>query len=153
MGREDQIIGERKRKINELKEAGINPYPHSFERKNTCLECLNSDEGTKVQTAGRLMTKRDLGKIAFANLADESGTIQLAFQEGETSEETKNFFKKYLDTGDFVGVEGKVILTKTGQISILVKKLVVLSKAVLPLPEKYHGLKDKEERYRKRYWI
>ena len=151
MGREDQIIGERKRKITELKEQGINPYPHSYERKNTCLECLNSKEGTSVKTAGRLMTKRDLGKIAFANLTDESGTIQITLQEGQTSDETKNFFKKYTDTGDFVGVEGKIILTKTGQISILVKDIVVLSKAVLPLPEKFHGLKDKEERYRKRY--
>jgi len=151
MGREDQIITERKRKISELKEQKINPYPHSFDRKNTCLECLNSKEGLKVQTAGRIMTKRDLGKIAFANLTDESGTIQVALQEGKTTEEVKNFFKKYVDTGDFVGVKGEVILTKTGQISILAEDLVVLSKAVLPLPEKYHGLKDKEERYRKRY--
>lgn len=151
MGREEQIIGERKRKISELKESGINPYPHKFERKNTCLESLNSSEGSLVKTAGRIMTKRDLGRIIFANLSDESATIQITFQDGETKEEVKSFFKKYVDTGDFVGVEGKIILTKTGQISILVEKIEMLSKAVLPLPEKYHGLKDKEERYRKRY--
>jgi lysyl-tRNA synthetase, class II len=144
MGREEQIIGERKRKISELKENGINPYPHTFERKNTCLESLNSSQGSLIKTAGRVMTKRDLGRIIFANLSDESATIQITFQDGETKEEVKSFFKKYVDTGDFVGVEGKIILTKTGQISILVEKIEMLSKAVLPLPEKYHGLKDKE---------
>jgi lysyl-tRNA synthetase class 2 len=106
MGREEQIINERKRKIAELKEEKVNPYPHFFDRKNTCLECLNSSEGTKVKTAGRIMTKRDLGKIAFANLMDESGTIQLAFQEGKQARD-KIFFQKYADTGDFVGVEGE----------------------------------------------
>ncbi len=151
MGREEQIIGERKRKISELNEIGINPYPHSFEKKHTCLESLNLKEGENTKTAGRVMTKRDLGKIIFSNLMDESATIQITFQEGKTEEEVKSFFKKYVDTGDFIGVEGEIILTKTGQISILVEKIEMLSKAVLPLPEKYHGLKDKEERYRKRY--
>jgi len=96
-----------------------------------------------------LMTKRDFGKISFASLQDDSGKIQIVLQDGKTPQ--KNFFKKYIDAGDFVGVEGKMIKTKTGEVSILVKKIEILSKAILPLPEKFHGLKDEEERLRKRY--
>jgi len=97
------------------------------------------------------MTKRDLGKISFCNLQDSSGVIQIVFQEEKTPEKIFEFFRKYIDGGDFVGVEGKVFKTKTNQISILVEKLELLSKSILPLPEKFHGLQDKEERYRKRY--
>ena len=151
MGREQQIINERKRKIEELRKQGINPYAYRFDKKQNVTECLKSKIGTNVKTAGRLITKRDLGKIIFANLQDFSGKIQLVFQEKETPEKIKSFFKKYIDTGDFLGIEGKIFETKTKQISILIKKIELLSKAILPLPEKWHGLKDKEERYRKRY--
>ena len=151
MGREDQIIKERMRKLSELKEENINPYPNKFDKKQTCLESSKLKIGTKVKTAGRLMTKRDLGKIAFCVLKDESGKIQIVFQEGKTPEKQKKFFKKYIDSGDFVGVEGNIIKTKTGEISILVKKIELLSKSILPLPEKHKGLQNDEERYRKRY--
>src|SRR3989344_1380129 len=151
MSREDQIINERLRKVKELKEQGIDPYPHKFNKKHTAAEALKSKLGAKVITAGRIMTKRDIGKIIFANLRDHTGDIQIVFQEGETPEKVKDLFKKYVDAGDFVGVEGKVFKTKTKQISILVDKLTILSKSILPLPEKFHGLQDKEERYRKRY--
>ncbi|MFH1607678.1 MAG: lysine--tRNA ligase [archaeon] len=147
MSREEQIINERKRKIKELRESGINPYGYVFDKKNNISECKKI--GAKVKTAGRLMTKRDLGKIAFAHLQDESGRIQLVLQEGETQQ--KDFFKKFIDAGDFVGIEGKIIKTKTGEISILVKKIEILSKSILPLPEKFHGLKGEEEKLRKRY--
>ena len=150
MGREEQIIQERLRKIKELRKEGINPYPHKFEKKNNISECLKS-LGKKVKTAGRLMTKRDLGKISFCNLQDSSGTIQIVFQDGETPKKVIEFFKNGFDAGDFAGVEGKIFKTKTKQISILVEKLEMLSKSILPLPEKWHGLQDKEERYRKRY--
>lgn len=149
MGREDQIINERLRKIDELREQNINPYPNKFDKAQTISEC--SKLGSKVKTAGRVMTKRDMGKIAFANLKDGTGNIQLVLQEGETSDKTKKFFKAYVDAGDFVGIEGKVIETKTGQISILVSSLELLSKSILPLPEKWHGIKDEEEKFRKRY--
>ncbi|MBU3926128.1 lysine--tRNA ligase, partial [Patescibacteria group bacterium] len=122
MSREQQIINERLRKIKELKDQGINPYPNKFDKKQSCLECSKAKLGTKVKTAGRLMTKRELGKISFANLRDSSGEIQIVFQEGETPEKAMNFFKNYIDSGDFVGVEGKIFRTKTKQISILVKK-------------------------------
>ena len=97
------------------------------------------------------MTKRDLGKIAFANLRDESGDIQLVLQQGETPEKVKKFFKKYFDAGDFVGIFGQIIKTKTGQISILVEKVEMLAKSIKPLPEKFHGLQNDEEKLRKRY--
>ena len=151
MGREEQIIESRIKKLKEIKEQKINPYPNKFDKKNSCLECLNLKIGTKVKIAGRLMTKRDLGKIAFCILKDESGKIQIVLQEGKTPEKEKTFFKKYIDSGDFVGIEGEIFKTKTNEISILVKKLELLTKAILPLPEKWHGIKNDEERYRKRY--
>ena len=151
MGREEQIINERKRKISELIEQGINPYPHKFDKKNSVKECLGKKVRAKVQTAGRIMTKRELGKIAFARIQDFSGTIQIVLQKDNTPEKVRKLFKKYVDSGEFVGITGEVIETKTKEISILVKDLKVLSKSILPLPEKFHGLQDKEERYRKRY--
>jgi lysyl-tRNA synthetase, class II len=151
MGREEQIIGERTRKIEELKKDKINPYPSKFEKKETASECLKAKLGTKVKTAGRLISKRDLGKIAFSKLRDVSGDIQIVFQDGNTNDKVFSFFKKYIDEGDFVGVEGETFKTKTGEVSILVKKIELLSKAILPLPEKFHGLQDDEERLRRRY--
>ena len=151
MGREEQIIAERFKKIEELKEEGINPYPEKFDKKILIEECRNKKIGEKVKTAGRLMTKRDLGKIAFAQLQDYTGNIQIVFQEEKTPDKIFSFFKKYLDAGDFAGIEGEIFKTKTGEISILAKKIELLSKAILPLPEKWHGLQDEEEKFRKRY--
>ena len=151
MGREKQIIGERIRKRDELRAEGIEPYGYKFDKKQNTEECSNSKVGSKVKTAGRIIIKRDLGKIAFANLRDISGDVQIVLQQGETSEKVRKFFKKYIDAGDIIGVEGKIIKTKTGQISILIKSVELLSKAIKPLPEKWHGLQDDEEKYRKRY--
>ena len=151
MGREDQIVKERLRKISELREKRINPYAYRFDKKNSTEESLKSKLGFKVKTAGRIMTRRVLGKIIFSDLRDFSGKIQMVLQDKETPKKEFSFFKKYIDIGDIVGVEGKIIKTKTGEISILVKKLEILTKSILPLPEKWHGLQDKEERYRKRY--
>lgn len=159
MGRENQIINERLRKINELKEQNVNVYPQDFEKKNNCLDIqekysdLNNEEKTKdiVQIAGRVMVKRDMGRIAFAKVKDESGTVQVVLQEGETDDKERTFFKKYIDSGDIVGVTGIVMKSKRGEVSILVSGIRLLSKSILPLPEKWHGMKDIEERYRKRY--
>ncbi|MEK6880398.1 MAG: lysine--tRNA ligase [Nanoarchaeota archaeon] len=151
MSREDEIIKERLKKLEELKKHKINPYPHNFEKKNSLNECKKSKLKTKVATAGRIITIRDFGKISFAKIQDSNGEMQIVFQEKETPKEHHEFFKKYIDTGDFVGIQGQIIKTKTGEISILVKKLELLSKSILPLPDKWHGLQDKEERYRKRY--
>ncbi|MEK6945898.1 MAG: lysine--tRNA ligase [Nanoarchaeota archaeon] len=151
MGREEQIIQERLKKLQELRKKGINPYPSKFEKKETVDICVKAKLGTKVKTAGRVMTKRDIGKIVFVNLRDGTGDIQIVLQEGETPKETIDFFKDYIDSGDFIGVEGKIFKTKTDQLSILVSHIEILSKSILPLPEKYHGVKDDEERLRKRY--
>ena len=151
MGREQQIINERKRKLKELRDLGINPYPAKTNKKQTCKECLDSKLGTKVITAGRLMTKRELGKISFARLKDGTSETQIVFQQGETPEKAKDFFKKYIDIGDFIEVSGKTFKTKTRETSILVENIKLLSKSILPLPEKYHGLKNEEDKLRKRY--
>ncbi len=150
MGREEQIIKERIKKLKGLRDEGINPYPHEFDKKHGIEKCLKS-EGKKVKTAGRLMTKRDLGKIAFCDLQDSTSKIQIVFQKDKTPEKIRKLFKNYIDVGDIIGIEGKVFKTKTKEISILVKKMKILTKTILPLPEKWHGLQDKEERYRKRY--
>src|SRR3989344_2899720 len=158
MGREEQIIGERKRKLAELRKV-VNPYPYEFAVKHFSASIketykkLKNDEKTKntVKVAGRVMTLRDLGKLIFATIQDGEGKLQLIFQKEETKTEDFSLFKRYVDVGDFVGVSGIVMKTKTGEISVLVKKSQILSKSLLPLPEKWHGLKDDEERYRKRY--
>jgi len=159
MGREDQIIEERLKKLKELRKDGINPYPNKFDVRNNSQELqekyakLKAEEYTKdnVKIAGRLITFRDLGKIAFGVLQDGSGKIQIVLQDGETSNKIFEFFKKYIDTGDFLGIEGTIFRTKRGELSVLLKKAELLTKSMLPLPEKFHGLQDEEERYRKRY--
>jgi lysyl-tRNA synthetase class 2 len=159
MGREEQIIDERLRKIKELRKQNINPYPSLFEKKECVREIrkkyakLKEGEKTKetVKTAGRLMSARDMGKIAFGTILDDGGKIQIILQEPLTDKKTKEFFKKYVDAGDFVGIEGPVTVTNRGELSVVVKKLSLLSKSILPLPAKWHGFQDPEERFRKRY--
>ncbi len=123
MSREEQIIQERLKKIEELRKQDISPYPHKFDKKQSCDECLKSKLGKEVKTAGRIIIKRDLGKISFAKIQDSTERIQIVLQEGKTPEKIMQFFKKYIDTGDFIGVEGKIIKTRTREISILVKKI------------------------------
>ncbi|MEK6830879.1 MAG: lysine--tRNA ligase [Nanoarchaeota archaeon] len=158
MGRQEQIILERKKKLDELKRL-VNPYPHRFDVKNYSDEIkekfirLKNDEKTKnkVQIAGRVMIIRKLGKLIFSTIQDSKGKLQLVLQDKETNKKDFELFKKYIDAGDFIGVVGRVMKTKTGEISVLVKNIELLTKSLLPLPEKWHGLQDKEERYRKRY--
>ncbi len=151
MGREDQIIGERLRKIKELRKLKINPYSYRFDKKDSVEKALKSGLGKGVQIAGRIMSKRGIGKISFADLMDSSGKIQIVLQDKETPKKYSDFFNKYIDIGDIIGIKGRVIKTKTGQHSILVERLELLTKSILPLPSKWHGLQNKEERYRKRY--
>ena len=151
MGREEQIISERIKKLHELKRKGVNPYPSKFDKTDSVAEALKSKLGSKVKIAGRVMTKREIGKIIFSDLMDFTGKIQVVFQDKQTPKKDFAFFKEYIDTGDIIGVEGKIIKTKTGQHSILVRNVKLLTKSILPLPSKWHGLQDKEERYRKRY--
>ena len=119
MSREKQITDNRIRKIGELREKGINPYPNKFNVKDLSKDLqvkyksLQKDSVTKdkVSIAGRVMIKRDMGKISFGTLQDRSGRIQIISQEGETSSKGREMFKRYVDSGDFVGVVGKVIRT------------------------------------------
>jgi lysyl-tRNA synthetase class 2 len=159
MGREDEFVEQRLKKINEMRKAGINPYPYHFDKKDSAaalhekFKALKADEnsGKSAKIAGRLMTVRDMGKIAFASLADDSGKIQVLLQDNETPKAVFELFRKYVDSGDFIGVEGNIFRTKRGELSVVVKSLEILSKSTKPLPDKWHGLEDKEERYRKRY--
>jgi lysyl-tRNA synthetase, class II len=135
-------------KLEKLKSLGINPYPSSFDKKNTISEALNS-LGKTVKIAGRLFSFREHGNIAFANLKDETGKIQIFFRKDLLKEDFKNI--KLLDLGDFIGVEGEVIKTTAGEVSVAPNSFTLLTKSLLPLPSEWFGLKDTELRYRQRY--
>ncbi len=145
---EEQI---RLNKLAEIKKAGINPFPASFDKKNMVVEIGQVKDGIKLKTAGRLMTMRVMGKLSFCHLMDSSGRAQIALQQDKIGKEEFKWFVKKFDMGDFIGVEGEVFTTHKGEKTLLVKKYTLLAKALLPLPEKWHGLKDEEERLRKRY--
>lgn len=159
MTREEEIKKERERKLAELREQKINPYPCRFDKKDNCLELqekylkLKAEKETKdkAKIAGRIIVVRDMGKISFATLQDSSGKIQVVFQDKKTPIKEIKFFKKFIDVGDFIGVEGTIFRTKRGELSILASGVELLSKSLKPLPEKWHGLQDEEERLRKRY--
>lgn len=159
MGREEQIVKERMNKVLELIGKNIDPYAYRYDQKDFSEEIkekfakLKNDQRTKekAKIAGRIITIRDIGKLIFATVQDSQGRIQIILQKEETEKNSFELFKKYIDSGDFVGCEGTIMKSRTGEISILAKNLELLSKSLLPLPEKWHGLQDREERYRKRY--
>ncbi|MDX9892971.1 MAG: lysine--tRNA ligase [Patescibacteria group bacterium] len=138
-------------KLKNLRERGINPYPERFEKLQSIAEVLQYKIGRKVKTAGRIVTVRIMGKIAFCHLQDWSGRMQIVLKEDEVGKDGLKEFSKIFDPGDFIGVEGEVFKTQKGELSILVKKYKLLSKTLRPLPEKWHGLKDQELKYRQRY--
>ncbi len=138
-------------KLEKLKQAGIHPYPASFTKRQQLEEVRPLAVGTAVCSAGRIVRFRQMGKITFVHLQDFSGMLQAVFQKDHMGEEAYALFTKCSDLGDFAGVEGEVFVTKTGEVSILVKKWTFLGKALLPIPEKFHGLKDQETLYRQRY--
>ncbi|MFA5062042.1 MAG: lysine--tRNA ligase [Patescibacteria group bacterium] len=145
---EEQVRLER---LASLENQGINPYPDHCDRKNTTAEAKNSPTGAKVVVAGRLIAKREMGKICFSHIQDESGKLQIAFSEKELGKDGYKFFLKNYDLGDFVEVTGEMFTTHKGEITVLAKKYILLAKALLPLPEKFHGLADVELRYRQKY--
>jgi len=142
------IREDRLRKLEELRQMGINPYPYKYDKTHTCQEATDS-LGKKVKSAGRIMAMRSHGAMTFVDLQDQSGSIQVWFKEDDLADDYQ--ILDLLDRGDFIGVKGEVVKTKTGEISIDVGSFKLLSKSLRPLPEKWHGLKDTEERYRKRY--
>ncbi|MEK7653509.1 MAG: lysine--tRNA ligase [Patescibacteria group bacterium] len=141
----------RLKKLENIKKAGVNPYPEKFDKKQSLAEAKAAKEGTGVKTAGRIMSIRLMGKIIFCHLEDFSGRLQIVVKADKVGEKQFKFFTDSFDVGDFVGVEGEMFATQRGEISIAVKKYELLAKALLPLPEKWHGLEDKEIRYRQRY--
>ncbi|MCR4440705.1 MAG: lysine--tRNA ligase [Peptococcaceae bacterium] len=140
-------------KLNELKKRGIDPFGSRFERTHYAADIVDNFvrlEGKDVVIAGRIMSKRDMGKAAFAHLQDISGQIQIYIRLDDVGPETHELFTR-LDIGDIIGVSGYVFRTKKGEITVGVKGLTFLTKALRPLPEKWHGLRDVELRYRQRY--
>ena len=154
----NQDLGEqtrvRREKLAELQAAGEDPFQLTrFDWDATSRQIReNFDvlEGKPVKVAGRLMSKRGMGKVSFCDLQDKDGRIQLYARQDEMDEAVYKKFKKF-DIGDIVGVDGEVFRTQRGEMSVRAKDITLLSKSLLPLPEKFHGLQDKELRYRQRY--
>jgi lysyl-tRNA synthetase class 2 len=157
---ENKLIAQRREKLDRIREQGI-AFPNDF-RRNVVAGELHAEYGemdaaeletrnVRARLAGRLMSRRVMGKASFANLQDMSGNIQLFVQRDTLGEQDYAFFKKELDLGDICGASGVLFRTKTGELSVKVDSLRLLTKALRPLPEKFHGLSDQETRYRRRY--
>lgn len=146
---------QRYQKLDRLRERGIEPYPRRAARTHTARAALDAfTRGETVQNAklaGRLVALRDMGKLSFAHIQDGSGKIQLMFRRDQVGADNYARLLKDCDLGDFIGVEGDVFRTKTGEITLEVARFELLAKTLSPLPEKWHGLKDTETRYRQRY--
>ena len=151
-----EILRVRRDKLKNLQDQGKNPYEYtSFDAKQHAQEIVEhfeeEYEGKQVSVAGRIMSWRDMGKAAFMDLRDSTGRIQLYVKIDMLGEEAYRSLTASLDIGDIVGVTGEAFRTRRGEISVKADSMVILSKALLPLPEKYHGLKDTDARYRQRY--
>ena len=144
----------RREKLAALQAAGQDPFQQThFDCTATSAQIkahFDEMEGQSVRVAGRLMSKRGMGKVSFCDLQDRDGRIQLYARQDEMDEAVYKQFKKY-DIGDIVGVDGEVFRTQRGEMSVRAKSITLLSKSLLPLPEKFHGLQDRELRYRQRY--
>ena len=150
----------RRDKMNRIQEMGIDPFGKKFERTHLTQEIIAEFAGmeneeleakhAEVSLAGRIMTKRGKGKAGFAHIKDVSGQIQIYVRKDAIGEEAYELFTM-ADLGDIVGIKGIVFKTKVGELSVKVSEFTYLTKSLRPLPEKYHGLKDIEERYRRRY--
>ena len=156
---ESEQVQVRRQKLADLQAAGNDPFTltkfpqdaYSADLKEEFKDLPNeTDSGKQVALAGRMMSKRVMGKASFAHLRDDKGDIQLYVRRDELGEEAYAAFKK-LDVGDIIGVKGEVFRTKTGELSVRATELTLLAKSLRPLPEKFHGLTDTEMRYRQRY--
>jgi lysyl-tRNA synthetase class 2 len=151
---EDELIAQRREKLERLRAAGIDPYPARFPRTHTNAEAVHlapeEDEGPVVTVAGRVMAMRGMGKASFLDLRDGTGRVQAYIKSENVGAEAYALLKN-IDLGDFLGVSGHVFRTKTGEPTVSVAELTVLAKSLRPPPEKWHGLQDVEARYRQRY--
>lgn len=150
----------RLKKVEELRNRNIEPYEYKFEKEHSAKELKEKFEeltGKLIKFAGKIISVRKMGKAVFATIRDETDDIQIYIKTGETEnpfkdiENTAKSFDKFFDIGDIIGVEGELFKTKTGEITIFVKRFKMLSKCLLPLGDKWHGLKDMETQYRERY--
>jgi lysyl-tRNA synthetase class 2 len=159
-----ELLGQRRLKLARLRESGVEPYPLRAECTHTTAEALRMLEEWKgggaeggppevVKLCGRMMSVRTMGKASFSHIADGRGRLQvyLRLADDGVDEETYELFKRDLDIGDIIQVEGTLFFTRTGEPTLKVTKLTLLAKSLRPLPEKWHGLKDVETRYRQRY--
>ena len=150
---ENELIQSRYENLNKLYEKGIKPYGQKFTITHSSGEILDHHEeleNTDISLAGRIMSIREHGKACFGNLKDGTGQIQFYLNIDGVGEDNFELFKLF-DLGDFVGIKGTVFVTRRGEVTVRVDEFVMLSKALRPLPEKWHGLKDIEIRYRQRY--
>lgn len=149
-----KIKKERIKKLKQLKKLGIDPYPAEVSRTNLIKEIIGNFEkfsGKNVSIAGRITSKREHGRITFYDIEDESGKIQLVISYNEVGEKNYKKILPLIDIGDFLEATGEVFKTKKGEKSVKAKDFKILAKSILPIPKKWFGLKEKEERYRKRY--
>ncbi len=149
---ENSIINEKIKKVEELKEVGVEPYGRHYEKKDEIQEINKYDETSDrvFKTAGRIVAFRRMGKNGFGHLQDPTGKLQYYVKKDEVGEEQYEIYTK-LGVGDFIGIEGTLFRTKTGELTLRASSFKVLSKNIRPLPEKFHGLTDVETRYRQRY--
>ena len=146
---EQEII--RREKLEEIKNT-CNPYPAKYERTHTLTEAKNLEDGTKdVKVCGRIAFARKMGKLSFVKIRNIEEVFQLEFRIDLLGEEKYSFFKKLIDSGDFIGAKGEIFTTQTGEKTLRVEEFEFLGKSLRPLPEKFHGLTDTEAKYRERY--
>ncbi len=155
MERFSDLEKQRRIKLERIRGRGVDPYPPRVQRTHTVAEAILEFEAGKpereMSLVGRLMSIRVMGKSTFAHIEDGSGRIQIYLRQDSLGEEACEFFKRDFDIGDFIGVTGQLFRTRTGEITLQVNDFKMLAKSLHPLPEKWHGLKDVEIRYRQRY--
>lgn len=138
-------------KLQALQESDIQPFPSATERTHMVADALEAVENTPVTIAGRIMTKREMGKLCFCHVQDETGSMQIVLKKDEVGDDEFKLFVKKIDNGDIIEVRGTRFKTQKGEESVLVGNWTLLTKALRPLPDKFHGLQDEELRLRKRY--
>ena len=158
MEEKQELYRQRLEKLARIREAGEEPFKYSYSRTHTIEDAYKEyeksegeDSETRVKISGRLIAMRSHGKTTFADVRDESKEIQLFFGQRDLGEDRYEFITKLINIGDFIGVEGSVMKTRTGQVTVRVQDFSLLTKSLRPLPEKWHGLKDVEIRLRRRY--
>ncbi len=147
-----ELMAARNEKLQKIENYGIHPHPERYETTHEIGDARKLEDGTKnVSLAGRVMSKRKMGKISFLDLSDITGHIQLVIKRDDLGEEEYKKFHEILDIGDFIGVSGEIFTTSSGEKSVQVYSYMFLGKALRPLPEKYHGLTNVEAIYRERH--